>query len=139
MAKNDYYLKHAQHNEKVCQHLSLNQEFTDWVITTAFYSALHYISYKVFPFTIPSSNGEPSITVNSIDQYYNTPSGSSKNLSKHQLLAKLADLHCSPICEDYRWLLDMSMNARYSNYQHMVQVSQRAMSLLTKIKKHCSK
>ena len=48
MSKNDS-LNHAIHNKEACEYLSKEPKFSDWVITTAFYSALHFIDYKIFP------------------------------------------------------------------------------------------
>ncbi|HCA42575.1 MAG TPA: hypothetical protein DEP28_04900, partial [Bacteroidetes bacterium] len=44
-------LDHAEHNEKACQLLFKTNEFNDWVVTTAFYSSLHSVSFKLFPLT----------------------------------------------------------------------------------------
>lgn len=43
--------KHAAHNEKACDYLLKSRLFNDWVITTAFYSALHYVQDEIFPLT----------------------------------------------------------------------------------------
>jgi len=40
----------GQRNKKVAYHLFDNTEYFDWVLTTAFYSALHIIKYHLFPF-----------------------------------------------------------------------------------------
>ncbi|MEJ7683795.1 MAG: hypothetical protein WKG06_39235 [Segetibacter sp.] len=47
--KNKERLDHAIHNENVCSYLELKKEYADWIITTAFYSALQFVSYKIFP------------------------------------------------------------------------------------------
>lgn len=51
MAKSKERFQHGEHNEEVCDLLALNQKFSDWTITTAFYAALHFVSYKIFPFS----------------------------------------------------------------------------------------
>lgn len=50
LPKTDYKFLHGQHNEEVCDLLLLQKKYPDWVITTAFYAALHFVSYKIFPF-----------------------------------------------------------------------------------------
>lgn len=135
MKKNNERLEHALHNEKVCDYLELKQEYADWIITTAFYSALQFVSYKIFPFEVPAIGGKKT-EISTIDQYhnYNNP----KRISKHDLLADLVAKHCHDIHPDYDWLLDMSMTARYSNYQHDKEIASYARSLLKRVKKHCA-
>ncbi len=48
MSKSDS-LNHAIHNKEVCVHLSKESRYSDWVITTAFYSAVHFVEHKIFP------------------------------------------------------------------------------------------
>lgn len=38
----------AKHNEELWELLLKNGKFSDWVITAAFYSALHYVEHEVF-------------------------------------------------------------------------------------------
>ena len=40
---------HAVHNERACDFLLSSGEFNDWVVTTTFYAALHYVRYELFP------------------------------------------------------------------------------------------
>jgi hypothetical protein len=44
-------LTHALHNETVCNYLFADARFSDWVITAAFYSALHFVHHELFPGT----------------------------------------------------------------------------------------
>ena len=45
-------LAHAKHNERVCNYLGRSADFGDWVITTAFYSAMHYVRHLMVPIMI---------------------------------------------------------------------------------------
>jgi hypothetical protein len=134
MKKNKERLNHGLHNEKVCNYLESKKEFSDWIITTAFYSALQFVSYKIFPLTAKGSSGKRE-TIENVDQYYNFDNP--KRISKHALLSDLVARHCALISPDYNWLRDMSMTARYSQYQHDPLIAAKAMSLMLKIKKHC--
>lgn len=136
MKKNKERLDHAIHNENVCSYLELKKEYADWIITTAFYSALQFVSYKIFPFEVQGIENKKT-TINTIDEFhgYNNP----KRISKHELLADLVAKHCIPISPDYDWLLDMSMKARYTNYQHDELIANKSLSLMRKIKSHCIK
>ena len=131
MTKSKDRLNHALHNEAVCDYLELKAEFADWTITTAFYSALQFVSYKIFPFEVAAIGGKKT-KIESIDDYFRYKGD--RKLSKHDLLADLVDKYCNNISPDYDWLLSMSMNARYLSYQHDVQIANKARTLMKKIK-----
>lgn len=135
MTKDLYNLKHALHNEQVCQHLLTGIKCDDWIIITAFYSALKFASHKIFPFKVPSIDGKTT-SIESIDQYMRYDNH--KDKSKHQLLVELVEKHCVEIAESYSKLLDMSMSARYKAYHHDPAISAQARTLLQKIKKSCA-
>jgi hypothetical protein len=44
--------EHAKHNEELCDFLISVGKYNDWVITTAFYSAIHYVQSKIFPLRV---------------------------------------------------------------------------------------
>lgn len=134
MKKDNEKLHHALHNEAVCDYLELKPEFSDWVITTAFYTALQFVSYKIFPFEMPAIGGKKT-KIESLDEFYSYKTD--RKLSKHDLLADLVDKHCHSIAPDYDWLLSMSMTARYANYNHPREVALKSVSLVKKIKKYC--
>lgn len=136
MLKNKEKLEHAIHNEEVCEYLGLRVEFSDWVITTAFYSSLQFVSYKIFPFELPSIDGKKT-KIESVEDYYRYNRG--KNVSKHELLADLVEEYCNSISPEYDWLLSMSMNSRYFNHQHDKLIAQKAVNLMKKIKSYCIK
>jgi len=48
--------KHAEHNEALCRHLLAQGQFNDWVVTTAFYSAMHFVYHQLFPLKVGSTN-----------------------------------------------------------------------------------
>ncbi len=41
--------KHAKYNELLCEVLAEDGRWDDWVVTTAFYSAMHFVEFKLFP------------------------------------------------------------------------------------------
>lgn len=106
MTKSNDRKNHALHNEAVCDYLELREEFADWIITTAFYAALQFLSYKIFPFEVPAIEGKKT-RIDTIDDFYLYRN--SNKLSKHELLADLVEKHCTKISPDYDWLLSMSM------------------------------
>lgn len=127
-------LEYAKHNEKACNYLDKKPEFADWVITTAFYSALHYVQYKIFPITI-SKEGK-RIKFKDFDDYFrkNNP----HRFSKHTLLSNLVENHHTEIANDYNKLKDISWSARYNNYKYPREISNDAKKKLKKIKDYCT-
>lgn len=136
--KNNEFLQHGLHNEKVCDYIDLKPEFSDWAITTAFYSALQLVKYKIFPFKMPAIEGKQT-NIEDLEDFIRYKRNNIMNKAdRHQVLADLVEEYCADISEDYNWLLDMSKNARYSNYQQPKEIAGKARRLMTKIKKHCT-
>lgn len=99
--------EHAEHNEMACDFLLTSQKYNDWVVTTAFYSALHFVQNEIFPFT------ERGVTYSNINQY---KARSRSRLSKHELTIELVKTHIPAALINYRWLYDACMSARYHQY-----------------------
>ena len=138
MTKVNERFEHGLHNELACEYLTLNDKFRDWVITTSFYSALHFVSSRIFPFKVPAIEGKKN-SIESVDQYYNYIRAKVRNISKHEVLLDLVNKHFSDetiIC--YEWLLTTATVARYSQYQFQQEIANRAVTYLRKIKKSCT-
>ncbi len=135
--KNKERLDHGNHNEQVCEYLQLNKEYSDWVITTAFYSALQFVKYKIFPFKMPAIEGRQTAIEDLDDWILYQKYNAQKSTDRHKILADLVEKHCKSIYPDYDWLLDMSKNARYNDYRHDPLIAQKAINLMKAIKKHC--
>ncbi|MGM0503935.1 MAG: hypothetical protein ACQESQ_04890 [Bacteroidota bacterium] len=133
---NEDNLEYAQHNEKACKYLDKKPEFTDWVITTAFYSALHFVRYKIFPINIKLNSGK-RLKISDFEHYFriNNP----MDLSKHSLLSNLVEEKHPEIADDYNKLRDISWSARYSNYKYPRKISNDAKKRLEKIKNYCTR
>ena len=126
---------HGEHNEKACDLLALNQGFPDWVITTAFYASLHFVTSKIFPFDY-SENGSPSVKFTDIASWQKFKNYSSNK--RHELIKDLVGVHCSKVASEYEWLLSSSWNARYHSHSHPPEIVNRARDYMNKIKKHCA-
>jgi hypothetical protein len=134
MAKQSRSLEHARHNEKVFKTLDRDPDSLDWVITIAFYSALHYVRYKVFPLTVKKENGDPHIH-KSFDDYssYHRYDG----IGKHEMLLELVATHCPEILFEYNQLKDVCWTARYVDYKFDRDVSNLAKKHQKAIKEYC--
>ena len=126
--------QHAIHNEKTCDYLLASNQFNDWVITTAFYSALHYVQHEMFPMY------ESGKSHSNFENYFNNVlKRKNKRINKHSATIELVK-HKLPKCSNYyRWLYDACMNARYNNYSVSSQKASTAKIYLTEIKKHLKK
>ena len=123
-------LAHALHNEEVCNWLNRKPEFTDWVITTAFYSAIHFVDHKLFPLK------QNSVTYKSFEEY--SLRANKFNENKHKLKSRLVSTEANSIFPAYNQLKEMSFNARYIDYATDRSISNKAIELLKEIKKYCS-
>jgi len=124
---------HAKHNEDVCDLLLANGNFSDWVVTTSFYSALHYVQYEIFPIT------EQGLTFPDLDSYYHHLKQNGKHKSKHRVTINLVNVHIKNAAPKYRWLYDSCMNARYTNYKIGKTLATQARIYLTEIKQNLTK
>lgn len=128
---------HAQHNENVCNDLhNCGKGYNDWVVTTAFYSALHYVRHKIFPFD--ETIGGKKVKITSIDQYYTIKQAQGWRGSKHKLLKTVVGRKIGKISPNYNRLHDWSQYARYTNYQVSEDRAKAAILNLKSIKSECS-
>ena len=131
-------LQHAKHNEDACNYLHQNGEFRDWVITTAFYSALHYILYEVLPLKV---NGK---TYKTFSKYYKeivevNNAELQIQISKHDAQLDLVKERIPDAYESYRWLYESCMNSRYNDYKVSKRKADETIKHLTMIKSHLTK
>jgi hypothetical protein len=119
--------KHAEHYEAVCDFIHAGEHWPDWVVTTAFYSALHYVRSIIFPLT------EGESTYQNFDEYCASQSGYGR-LDKHQLLASLVFTHLRPAFEAYEFLMNASRKSRYNGYDIPPALADKARNHLRTIK-----
>ena len=128
-------IDHAIHNEKVCNYLSKKSDYGDWIITTAFYSALHFLRHKIFPFYMNTEDGK-KIKVSEFEVYCLF---CNLHKSKHAIFSELVEKKAKPIAPEYNNLKDISFTARYVNYNYDRDISSLAKKQLLKIKEYCLK
>lgn len=111
---NSLNLQHAEHNEKAYRYLSKEPEFCDWIITTAFYSAIHYIRHAMFPHQIQLKDGKAH-TFNEFESLFNNLKRDGEG--RHGFQLNWVRDNYSEISKNYRRLHELSNEARYFNYQ----------------------
>lgn len=126
--------QHALHNESLCDHLLHNGQYNDWVVTTGFYSALHFVQHQLFPLTVGGN------TYVNFEQYF-AAEILNKNLkvSKHKAVLKLISSNLTACYPHYKSLYDMCMFSRYNNYVISPAKAQKARENLTEVKTLCPK
>ncbi len=120
---------HSEHNYQVCEFLLSDGRFYDWVVTTAFYSALHLVQEKIFPFS-----DEEKYTYHSFKQYFSKSLQKGIKISKHQSTIKLVEQRINGAGNLYRSLHDMCLTCRYRNYHVSPKKAKVAKSYLDKIR-----
>lgn len=111
-------LLHAQHNEEICHFLCQKQENADWVATTAFYAALHFIEHRIFPISDKDDNGH-KFKIKTFDEYYSLYCNKKSNTNKHSERLTLLTEKEPSIAPHYKWLKDTCWTARYVNYKFL--------------------
>lgn len=129
-------LRFAEHNEAACKYLNEPGNFIDWVITTAFYSAIHYIHHKIFPYTYVFPDGS-KVTYQNFDKLYRQFKKSDH--SKHGYLRNFVEANHSEIAVDFQHLMDNCFTARYYDYHFDQIAASSALRRLEKIRLYCTK
>ena len=125
---------HAERNERLCNQLCTEEVYFDWVVTTAFYSALHYVQHEIFPLD------EGTKKFPTFENYYNSffPIGHRKP-SKHKVTMDLVYDNIPEAGDNYKWLHDTCRTARYHNYGMPIAVAKTAQERLAEIKEYLTK
>jgi len=95
-------LDHALHNEKVFNHLLINKDFTDWIVTTAFYSALHFADSKIFPINYNNGKGI-KFQIENMESYAISILNTSGK-DKHKCRLNLVQKYLNPVYVEFSWL-----------------------------------
>ncbi len=121
-------IDHAKHNESVCNYLGRNSAFGDWVITSAFYSAMHYVRHLMIPATIDGH------TYTDFDSLFLSQKKMMEG--RHGFMKDYVVRNFSEIGIYYCRLHDMSTTARYINYVFTREQSNMAKKYLGVIKEY---
>ena len=135
-SSSDIRLNHARHNKDVSKYLRDSEKnYTDWEVTTAFYSALHYITSFLFPGQYEVAGKSRHYL--SFEDSYRANKQSGNSISKHRLLEKLVGATCPEVHTEYKTLFDTCMSARYSDYRIEKRIANLAHDSLYSIAELC--
>lgn len=129
-------LKHAKHNELACNSI-LNlkgEKFFDWVVTTAFYSCIHFVEHKLFPLQ------EVGKSFSTFNEYYNFSKSQNPKfgIDKHSFKSKLVRKYLTPISKDYEFLMNQCHTYRYSEYNVTEVMARLCVDKMNAIRDYCS-
>lgn len=124
-------LSHARHNLDACELLRRQDGHSDWVVTTAFYAANHYVRSKIFPVT------EHWIDADVTDDTFGGYCTRRGQKSDHGQLKKLVRRHLKPVYGRYTRLLEASWASRYNDYRIASTVERAALEDLRAIITAC--
>lgn len=138
MSEKETRRNHGLHNFEICEHLVEQKpgKFNDWIITTAFYSSIHYIYSELFPgkYDVEGTPGKDYKTFESLYADYRR----SNNISKHDFTEHSVNEYLDTIQYDFKFLKDSCHTARYSNYKVDNEKASDAMESLLRIKSLCT-
>jgi len=126
---------HAKHNKNACEFIKDSGQFNDWVITTAFYSALHFMQSYLFPGAFENPINGNIKKYQTFDQYYRDTDGS----TKHGILLQLVEEHVddNDVIDAFTSLKELCWTARYTNYCHSNDIAQECYDGLELIAEYC--
>lgn len=119
-------LDHGQHNKRVCDKLNLltDVKCNDWIVTTAFYSAVHFFDHLLFDFKLNDDT-----TFKNLDEAHKH----FRSQSKHQTRGILISRKHNALYKDYFFLQNECFNARYKNYDVHDNIAKKAIAKLERI------
>lgn len=123
---------HAERNEKLNDQLIAENIYKDWIVTTAFYTAIHYVEHKLFqtPFHFLGTE------VKNLDEAHRAIPYQSRR-SRHETRGNLVKLRLAKVQVQYDFLRKQSQNARYVDYNVKPALATEAKNCLNAIKSAC--
>ncbi len=132
---NPLELSHAKHDEDTALLVHSLKKSNKWTVVISFYSALHYLRYKLFPLT--QITGGVTTIYDSLDDYYSKLPAGKRGM--HHVMVALTWLMLPSIAAKYNWLFHTATTARYTNDEIDDRASDQAIKNLAVIKKECLK
>lgn len=119
---------HGERNKDLSLQLLQQKVYFDWVVTTSFYSSIHFVEDKLLPCQI---NGQTCSNINEVKKAYNLK-------GRHESRQRLVTEHMTPSnAAKYKWLDDRSRFSRYTTYKVTSAEAEKAKEFLQAIHKEC--
>lgn len=120
--------EHGQRNKTLSDMLLDGKVYYDWVITTAFYSAIHFVEDKILPCKVRNI---PCKNINDVKQAYRM---NGRHSSRERLVNDNLSL---PTAIKYKWLDDKSRYSRYTTFKVTPTEANKAKEYLQAIYDEC--
>lgn len=120
--------EHGKRNQKLSTQLFSDAIYFDWVVTTAFYSAIHFVEFKILPIEI---NKKHCKNISEVKAAYQVQ-------GRHAAREKLVRQFLPKISVQYKWLDDQSRYSRYVTYKVNKNQADKALQYLREIEKDCT-
>ena len=124
----------------LCRELQSKGEFHDWVVISAFYSAMHYATNCIF--NLPGLQLEDPRSGRfrnfaNFNEYLYAWKLSGKEHTPHKLRKELVSEHLSEVQFEYRTLFDSCMTSRYNFQRADELLADQAWRAVNQIKQFC--
>jgi hypothetical protein len=118
----------GERNRELCYELLSGKKYYDWVVTTAFYSCIHFVEDFILPIEI---SGRMCNDISDVKSAYHMD-------GRHAARERLVfDKINYAVGAKYKWLDDQSRNARYKTYKLQPAEALKAQEYLDFIYNHC--
>lgn len=129
MQESNVHIDHAQHNINFLNTFKNNTEYTDWIITVSFYSAVHIIEAVIF-IKQPDVDGK---SFRNSEDYMLERKKLNDRISNHAARRFLVSRFFSEISSYYNLLDTKCHTARYFDYKITSGISAKALVYLNEI------
>jgi hypothetical protein len=126
-------LNHAKHNLEVCKFLRDNTSYFDWIVTTAYYSSIHYVSYCLFPGKYEDSSGN----IKQFSSFKSFCRSQSIFENKHRLIEELVEENLPEIHSAFKTLKDNCWTARYDDYNIHRDIVSKCLQCIDTVAEFC--
>jgi uncharacterized protein (UPF0332 family) len=120
---------HAERNKELSENLLKEGVYFDWVVTTAFYSSIHFVEEYLLPCEL---NGKKCSNIRDVKNALNQQ-------GRHAARERLVFHKMSELSPKYKWLDDQSRNSRYVTYKVNKAFAEKAIQFLKVIKETLEK
>lgn len=119
---------HGERNKMLSGELFSGKKYYDWVITTAFYSAIHFVEDKILPCEVSTK------LCKNISEVKSAYKMNGRHSSRERLVFEKLPLG---IAAKYKWLDDKSRYSRYTTFKVTNTEADKAQQYLKEIYEAC--
>ncbi len=115
---------HGIRNQQLSVELLGGKKYYDWVVTTAFYSVIHFVEDVILPCKVSGVNCK---SINEVRTAYKMKG---RHAARERLVAQELGV---TIAAKYKWIDDRSRYSRYTTYKIRPEEAEKAVQYTTEI------